>query len=112
VEAAPCKNTMSRKKATFWAGLAIYAVSFALVAVADRWPGHDLIRGWADPERESNLPLTRTRATLLRSAAIGPVWVNLANAHRFVHTVAVDDGHSVEASIEQTVVDQLVLFDF
>ncbi len=37
---------MSRKKTLFWLGMAIYAVSFALVAVADRWPGRGLMRGY------------------------------------------------------------------
>jgi hypothetical protein len=42
------QNTMSRKKTSFWLGLVIYAVSFALVAVADRGPSRGLIRGyWA-----------------------------------------------------------------
>jgi hypothetical protein len=37
---------MSRKKTLFWIGMAIYAVSFALVAVASRWPGGGLMRGY------------------------------------------------------------------
>jgi hypothetical protein len=76
----------------------------------------------ADTMRRTNEPIangnripslhSHARYATLQSAGIDPVWAHLANAHRFVHTVAVDDGHSFEASIEQTVVDQLVLFKF
>lgn len=37
---------MTRKKTLFWIGMVIYAVSFALVAVADRWPGRASDRGY------------------------------------------------------------------
>ena len=37
---------MSRKRALFWLGLLIYAVSFALVAEAARWPGEEQTRGY------------------------------------------------------------------
>src|SRR5690349_15373465 len=37
---------MSRKKTLFWIGMVLYAVSFALVAVADRWPAHGFDAGW------------------------------------------------------------------
>jgi hypothetical protein len=40
-------NTMSRKKTLFGIGMVLYAISFALVAVADRWPGHGSLRGYA-----------------------------------------------------------------
>src|SRR5947208_16230545 len=37
---------MSRKKTLFWIGMVIYALSFALVAVADLWPGRGSLRGY------------------------------------------------------------------
>jgi hypothetical protein len=47
VEATPCTQTMSRKKTLFGIGMALYAVSFALVAVADRHPSSGSLRGYA-----------------------------------------------------------------
>jgi hypothetical protein len=47
IGAEPRMKTISRKKALFWLGLLIYALSFALVAEADRWPGRDQTHGYA-----------------------------------------------------------------
>ena len=39
---------MPPKRTLLWIGVVIYALSFALVAVAERWPGHERMRGyWA-----------------------------------------------------------------
>ncbi len=62
--------------------------------------------------QSKNVLVDTARAPLLRSAAIGPVMAHLAEADLLVETLPFDKGHSLEAGIEQAVVDQLVLFEF